>query len=75
MMHSRAWSVLAVLPCLAALAAAAEDGVRWHRVDLDVTGDGRPEIFLAREFVGARAGDDFELLSPGPDGRLESRAP
>jgi len=45
---------------------------RQHRIDVDITGDGRPEIFVAREFVGWKAGDSFEVLSPARNGTLRS---
>lgn len=45
-------------------------GTRWHRIELDINGDGRPEILVAREFAGRKAGDNFDVLSPGPDGQL-----
>lgn len=45
---------------------------RQHRIDVDINGDGRAEILLAREFVGAKAGDSFEVLSPARDGTLRS---
>ncbi len=45
---------------------------RQHRIDVDINGDGRPEIFVAREFVGWKAGDSFEVLSPARNGTLRS---
>jgi hypothetical protein len=45
---------------------------RQHRIDVDINGDGRPEILVAREFVGWKAGDSFEVLSPASDGTLRS---
>ena len=43
---------------------------RQARVDIDITGDGRREIFIARDYQGFKAGDEFEILSPQSDGTL-----
>ena len=46
-------------------------GPRQARVEIDITGDGRREIFVARDYQGLKAGDDFEVLSPQADGALK----
>lgn len=57
---------------LALLQALGADAAPLRRLDLDVTGDGRPEIFVARAFTGAAAGDTFDVFTPQADGSLGS---
>lgn len=78
--HSRAAALLRlVLVGVFASPAAAGSSepsepqqTRQHRIDVDINGDGRAEIFVAREFAGWKAGDSFEVLSPARNGRLRS---
>lgn len=62
----------AVTFALALASALSADAAPLRRLDLDVTGDGRPEIFVARAFTGAAAGDTFDVFTPQADGSLGS---
>ena len=55
---------------LALLCAAPAHAAGPRRIDLDITGDGQPEIFVARAFAGAPGGDVFEVFTPQADGSL-----
>jgi len=67
----RPWALVALGTALAALAApAAAQSRTWRRLDLDITGDGQPEIFVARAAGGGADGDTFEVTAPQADGSL-----
>jgi hypothetical protein len=42
------------------------------RMELDVTGDGRPELFLGTTYLGGNFGNAWTVYSPGDDGRYRS---
>lgn len=42
--------------------------IRVYRMELDVTGDGKPELFLATTWLGGRRGLEWVVYSPQLDG-------